>query len=193
MNQDFLSTFPPNARVLAVGFEPDVLVVDLDGTGEVRVPTGQVTGLFGAGLLRESTHLETERKFVQKEFNSGPLIFGGKSTRLVREVTTKIVTDKDVQPVLALRVTGVPEVWYVQSTSFNYRRTLGPDMSYAAGMNLRTLVRRLADHCPEAFRDEYILAVTEGRTPPEPLDGLLTFLNRVTDGPESGLAGGGDA
>ena len=177
---DFLSTFPPNARCLAMGFEPGVLVVDLDGAGETRVPVEHVTGLFGAGLLRESTHLETERKFVEKEVTTGPLLFRAKTTRLVREVTTKTVTNQEVQPVLALRILGVPEIWYVQSSSFNYRRTLGPDMSYAAGMNLKTLVRRLAEHCPEASKDEYFQASLDGQKPPEPLDGLLTFLNRVT-------------
>ena len=178
-DSDFTSTFPPNARIVSLRFEPGVLLVDLEDQEEIRVPVEQVTGLFGAGLLRESTRLVTERKFVDEERHGRVLGMRVEYTTQVRKQVTETVVSKEVQPVLAVRVSGVLETWYLNSTSFNFRKALGPDMSYAVGMNLKTLIRRLAEHCPGAFQDDYIQASLNHEKPPAPLDGLLTFLNLI--------------
>lgn len=177
---DFASTFPPNSRIVSMRFEPGILLVELEDQGEIRVPAEQVTGLFGAGLLRESTRLVTERKFVDQQRHGRVLGMRVEYTTQVRKQVTETVVDKEIQPVLALRVSGVLEIWYLNSTSFNFRKALGPDMSYAVGMNLKTLVRRLAEHCPGAVQDGYIRASLGLEKPPPPLDGLLTFLNRIS-------------
>jgi len=182
-DSEFTSTFPPNARVVSLRFEPGILLVELEDQEEVRVPCEQVTGLFGAGLSRESTRLVTERKFVDEERYGRLLGRSGMYTTRVRKQVTETVVNKEVQPVLALRVSGVLETWYLNSTSFNFRKALGPDMSYAVGMNLKTLIRRLAEHCPGAFQDDYIQASLNLEKPPAPLDGLMTFLNRIPADP----------
>jgi len=182
-DSDFSSTFPPNARIVSLRFEPGVLLVDLEDREAIRVPVEQVTGLFGAGLLRESTRLVTERKFVDQQRHGRVLGMRVEYTTQVRKQVTETVVNKEVQPVLALRISGVLETWYLNSTSFNFRKALGPDMSYALGMNLKTLIRRLAEHCPDAVQDDYIQASLTLERPPAPLDGLMTFLNRIPASP----------
>lgn len=116
-DSEFTSTFPPNARIVSLRFEPGVLLVDLEDQEEIRVPVEQVTGLFGAGLLRESTRLVTERKFVDQERHGRVLGMRVEYTTQVRKQVTETVVNKEVQPILALRVSGVLETWYLNSTS----------------------------------------------------------------------------
>ncbi len=181
-DQEPESSYPPNARIAALSFEPGGLVVGLQDQGELRVPVDQVVGLFGAGIARQSTQVVTEKK-KGNPLAGMAMAAAGLPPILPGKTITRSVNSQEVHHALALRVRGVPETWYLLASSFNFRKALGPDSGYSAALNLKAFVRRLAEHCPEAPRDRYFQAALGLAREPDPLDSLLMFLRTVAAAP----------
>lgn len=181
-DQEPESSYPPNARIAALRFEPGMLVVELPDQGERRVSPDQVVGLFGAGIVRQSTQVVTEKK-KRNPLAGMAMAAAGVPPILPGKTVTRSVDSQEVHHALALRVRGVPETWYLLASSFNFRKPLGPDAGYSAALNLKAFVRRLAEHCPEAPRDRYFEAALGQAGEPQPVDSLLTFLRTVAAAP----------
>ena len=86
--------------------------------------------------------------------------------------------------VLAMRIEGVKEIWYLHAEAFNYRKTLGSEAGYTSKENLDKLVHLLAVQLPDAHRDTFIEAWLDKRPlPPRPAQPVR--LLQVPLGPET--------
>ena len=170
---------PGNLRIEVLTFDPDAgtMHVTLRGVDGVRdVGPASVAALFGARIRHDS---------VTPVVGKGGISFGKLAVTMATGIPVgitkggskeKAVVGQELVHALALRVTGIADVWYLLAASFNFRKALGPDATYATDMNLRAFVKRLAAFAPSAKRDPYVSAIVEGGQLPPPLESLLEFL-----------------
>jgi len=173
------SDLPPNARIDAVTFDADgkSMRVKLRGTDEDRAVAAEaIAGLFG-GRIRHDT--------VTTTAGSGGISFGKVAMTMATGIPVgitkggpkeKSVVGQELHHAVALRVTGVPEVWYLLAASFNFRKALGAEATYSSETNLRLFVKRLAAFAPQAPRNDYVTAMATNAPLPDPLASLLEFL-----------------
>ena len=178
--EGFGVSLPPNARLSGMQFDDaaGVLKVAFSDGGERAVKPDDVIALHG-GRIRHEQVVSSPRKI------SGGQVFvaetvAGSTGHAVRSSTGELVaTKEDLHFALALRVTGVGELWYLLADSFNFRKALGADAGYATEINLRALVRKLAAFSPRATQDGFFTAVLGGLPLPPPVGSLLEFFRTV--------------
>jgi len=175
---------PPNARIEFLMFDDGAhaLSIGLRGAeGSRAVEAGSIAALFGARIRHEQT---MTGKANARTVNIGilaattaigmPLITSKPASKEVASV------DEHLHHALALRVEGVPEVWYLLAQSFNFRKALGPDAGYSSELNLRTFLKRLAAFAPTAAKDAYLTAMIDRKDLPPPVDSLIDFLRTAS-------------
>jgi hypothetical protein len=90
------------------------------------------------------------------------------------------VTNEELYYAIAMRIDKLPELWYLNATSFNFRKVLGESATYSTELNLKEFVRRLAGFAPDAVRDGFFTAILQGSPLPPPLESLLEFFRLVS-------------
>jgi hypothetical protein len=183
-DEGFGVTMPPNARIGTIIFEPATRTIRVqlaDGGEERAMTANELRSLYGArirsvsvtrvppksqGIALSSTALKATTGLPQTVLD--PTTRGG--TEVVRE---------DLNYALAMRIEKLPELWYLNASSFNFRKALGPDATYSTELNLRALVKRLCDFAPDAVRDSFFTAVQQNLPLPPPLESLLEFFRIV--------------
>jgi hypothetical protein len=174
-SEEFAVVLPPNARLSGMQLDavPGVMRVSFtDGGPDRDVPLGQVIALHGARIRNEKL-MRTPKKFgtpmVTQQLSTG-------DRPTVTRVTGDIVsTGEDLYFALALRVTDVPQLWYLIADSFNFRKALGAEAGYSTEINFRLLVRRLVAAAPQATQDGFFAAVLGNHPLPPPIGSLLEF------------------
>lgn len=174
---EFGVTLPPNARLALMQFDDakrTLRVSFSDGGSEQTLNADDIVALFGARIRHETIKV-TPRKLSQRVQSPEATGTGPGST--VSNLTGEIVsTTAEMHFALALRATGIRQVWYLMADSFNFRKTLGPDATYATEINTRTLVRKLAGFANRATQDGFFTAVIGGVALPPALASLIEFL-----------------
>ena len=175
---------PPNARIDLLTFDDGARALSISlrgGEGSRDVGAGAVSALLGARIRHEQI---TVIKDASRTLDYGTLaasaaigvpVMMSKSTN---KETASI--NEHLDHVLALRVDGVSEVWYLLAQSFNFRKALGPDAGYSSELNLRTFLKRLAAFAPNAAKDAYMTAMIDRRDLPPPVDSLIDFLRTAS-------------
>jgi hypothetical protein len=184
VDEDFAVSMPPNARIGTLVFEVSdrTLHVALADGGEERIVNAQdLRSFFGArirhvsvtrvppksqGIALTETSLKASGGLPQSALN--PNVRAG--TEVVRE---------DLNYAVAIRVEKLPELWYLNASSFNFRKALGENATYSTEINLRALVRRLSQFAPDAVRDGFFTAVLQNSPLPPPVESLLEFFRLV--------------
>jgi hypothetical protein len=182
--EDFAVTMPPNARIATLAFEVPsrTLHVALTDGGEERIVNAQdLRSFFGArirhvsvtrvppksqGIALTTTALRASGGLPQSALNPSQRT----GTEVVRE---------DLNYAVAMRVEKLPELWYLNASSFNFRKALGDEATFSTEINLRALIRRLSQFAPDSVRDGFFTAVLQGSPLPPPLDSLLEFFRIV--------------
>jgi hypothetical protein len=175
---------PPNARIGYLTFDAAKRCVSVglaDGGAERSIAANDVRSLFGARIRHVSvTNLPPKAQgpalstAVLLATTGLPQGLLNPSTRAGREVVSE-----DLYYAIALRIEKLPELWYLNASSFNFRRALGDDATYSTDLNVRIFVRKLAQFAPEAVRDGFVTAVLQGSPLPPPMDSLLAFFRIV--------------
>ena len=151
-------------------------------TDEQTIDAGKIAALFGGRIRHETTKIVTAG---QGGINFGKLAITattGIPPGMIPSGTpkTKAVAGEELHYALAMRVDGVPELWYLLADSFNFRKALGPESTYSMETNLRQYVKRLAAFSPSAVQDAFFAATLGGSPLPPPLDSLLDFFRLVS-------------
>jgi hypothetical protein len=183
---EFGVELPPNARIKSIVFDDVARALRIslaDGGAQRITPIEHIRALHGARLRRESVTLRPKAR-------SAPLAMLGAATALGTGVPLGVgalfrrketeATEESLHYVLALRVDGIGELWYLLADSFNFRYTLGRDAVYVTEFNVRKLVKRLAAFAPQAVQDAFFAAIIGGLALPPPLDSLLEFFRTVS-------------
>jgi hypothetical protein len=184
VDQEFGVNMPPNARIGTIVFEPQsktMRVALADGGEERVVASADVRSLYGArirsisvtrvapksqGIALSPTVLKATTALPQTVFDPAHRT----GTEVVRE---------DLNYAIAMRIEKLPELWYLNASSFNFRKPLGNDATFSTELNLRALVRRLSDFAPDAVRDSCFTALGQNLPLPPPIDSLLEFFRIV--------------
>jgi hypothetical protein len=175
---------PPNARIDILTFDDGAKTLSVSlrgGDGSRSVDPPSITRLFGARIRHEQT---TVLKDAARTLDIGTLAattaLGMPMVRQKKGPDNTVVSEH-LQHALALRVEGVPEVWYLLAQSFNFRKALGPDAGYSTELNLRAFVKRLAEFAPGAAKDAYFEILTSGgKDLPAPVETLIDFLKTAS-------------
>jgi len=177
------TSLPPNARIEAVQFDDKerVLRVKLRGHDDERaVDVKRIAALFGGRIRHESTQVvSAERSGIDL---GGKLALAA-TTGIVlmpKKGESKSVVGEELHFALALRVDDVPEVWYLLAASFNFRKALGPEATYALNTNIKLFVKKLAAFAPDAVQDVFTAAMVGDMPLPRPLESLLDFFRLAT-------------
>ena len=175
---------PPNARIDLLTFDDEAkrLLVSLrGGDGSRSVDASSIAALFGARIRHEQT---TVIKDASRTLDIGTLAATtamGMPMVMQKKAGDSTVVSEHLQHALALRIEGVPEVWYLLAQSFNFRKALGPDAGYSSEINLRAFVKRLAGFAAGAAKDKYVDVMTSGgKGLPPPLETLIDFLKTAS-------------
>lgn len=178
-SEEFGIKLPPNARLAGLQFdEAGGMRAALSDGGDKTLKPDDVIALHGARIRHEMV-ISSPRKI------SGHQVFvaetvAGSTGAATRSPTGELVALKeDLHFALALRATGVGELWYLLADSFNFRKALGPDAGYSTEINLRALVRKLAAFAPRATQDGFFAAVLGGSPLPPPVGSLIEFFKTV--------------
>lgn len=171
---------PPNARIDLISFDDGSRTLSVSlrgGEGAREVDAASVSALFGGRIRHEQT---TVIKDAARTIDIGTLAATtALGMPIVRQNPGKDMTiiNEQVQHAIAMRIAGVPEVWYLLAQSFNFRKALGPDAGYSTELNLRAFIRRLAAFSPGAAKDAYFdVVIAGGKELPQPLETLIDFL-----------------
>jgi hypothetical protein len=183
-DEEFGVSMPANARIGTILFEAhsDTMRVQLADGGEERaVRANDLRSLYGArirsisvsrvpaksqGIALSPTVLKATTALPQTVFDAEHR----SGTEVVRE---------DLNYALAMRIEKLPELWYLNASSFNFRKALGGDATFSTELNLRALVRKLCAFAPDAVRDSFFTAVLQNLPLPPPMDSLLEFFRIV--------------
>ena len=173
------TSLPPNARIESLLFDDEskLLLVTLRGQqAQQRISASAVAALFGARIRHESLTVTPG--------SGGEISFGKVALTAATGIPVgfqkggpkeKVTPGQELHYALAMRVDGLPELWYLLAASFNFRKPLGADATYAMEMNLRLFVRRLAGFVPHAVQDGFVGAMILGSPLPPPVDSLFEF------------------
>jgi hypothetical protein len=175
--QEFDVVLPPNARLSLMQFDlpgRTLRVSFADGGSDRTLRAEDIIALHGARIRHEMVKV-TPRKLSQRV--RSPEAVGSGPSSAVGKITGEIVqTAEQMHFALGLRATGVNQVWYLMADSFNFRKTLGPDATYATEINVRALVRKLAELATRATQDGFFTAVLGGVALPPAVNSLIEFL-----------------
>ena len=183
--EEFGVAMPPNARIGTIVFEmPErrMRVQLADGGDERVVQAEDVRAFYGARIRHVSVTRGAPRA-QGAALSSTALGAIGQLPRSVlnpgqRDGTT--VTSEESYFAVALRIEKLPELWYLNATSFNFRKALAEAATYSTELNLKEFVRRLARFAPDAVRDGFFTAILQGSPLPPPLESLLEFFRLVS-------------
>lgn len=175
--EEFGIALPPNARLALMQFDDakrSLRVSFADGGSEATLNADDIVALHGARIRHETVKVSS-RKLSQRV--QSPEATSTGPSAAVSSLTGEIVsTTAEMHFALALRATGVRQVWYLMADSFNFRKTLGPDATYSTEINMRALVRKLAGFAARATQDGFFTAVIGGVALPPSLNSLIEFL-----------------
>ena len=182
--QEFGITMPPNARIGTMLFEPKTkaLLVQLaDGGDEKTITPRDLRALYGA-RIRSVSVTRVPPKSIGVAMTPTALKATAGLPQTVLDPSHRHGTEvvhEDYSFVIALRIEKLPELWYLNASSFNFRKVLGEDATFSTEINLRALVRKLCDFAPDAVRDSFFTAVQQSLSLPPPVDSLLEFFRIV--------------
>jgi hypothetical protein len=182
---EFGVAIPPNARIVTLQFEmPERRVrVQLADGGDERLVTAEaLRSLYGARIRHVSVTRVPPRS-QGDALSSTALKATGNLPRSPLNPSQRggtEVTSEELYYAIALRIDKLPELWYLNATSFNFRKALGDSATYSTELNLREFVRRLARFAPDAVRDGFFTAVLQGSPLPPPVESLLEFFRLVS-------------
>jgi len=172
-------TLPPNARLAGLIFDPaGTMKVSFSDAAERTVKPTEVIALHGARIRHEQVVVSPRKVSGGQVFVAETV--AGSTGKAIASGGELVATRENLHFALALRVTGVPELWYLLADSFNFRKALGPDAAYVTEFNLRALVKRLATFAPHATQDSFFAAIISGLPLPPPVDSLLEFFRTVS-------------
>lgn len=183
--EEFGVSMPPNARIGTLVFEmPErrIRVQLADGGDDRLVPAEELRALYGARIR----HVSVRRGPAKSQgvaLSSTALMATGQLPRAVLDPGQRggtEVTSEDLYYAIALRIDKLPELWYLNASSFNFRKALGDAATYSTELNLKEFVRRLARFAPDAVRDGFFTAILQASPLPPPLDSLLEFFRLVS-------------
>jgi hypothetical protein len=182
-----VTPIPSNARIESLRFDDPSrsLLITLRGdASEKKIAAESVAAVFGARIRHEAL---TTTAGTGGGISYGKLAITA-ATGIpvgVQKSGTKAKTTvgEELHYALAMRVDGVPDVWYLLAASFNFRKALGPDATYAGETNLRLFVKRLAGFSPGAVQDAFFAAMLGGSPLPPPLESLLEFFKIAAAAP----------
>ncbi|HXW50937.1 MAG TPA: hypothetical protein VEJ41_03010 [Candidatus Acidoferrales bacterium] len=183
-DDDFGVSMPPNARIGQLFFDDKTrtLHVSLADGGEERIiDIADLRSFFGARIRHVSvTRVPPKSQGVALSATALRATGGLPQSALnpTQRTGTEVVSE-DLNYAVAMRVEKLPELWYLNANSFNFRKTLGDDATFSTEINLRSLIRRLSQFAPDAVRDGFFTAVLQGSPLPPPLDSLLEFFRIV--------------
>src|ERR1700694_1323636 len=183
--EEFGIAMPPNARIGTLLFEDSQhqLRVQLaDGGDERLVPAETVRALYGA-RIRHVSVTRTPPKAQGIALSSTALLATGRLPHATLDPSRRgdtTVHGEELYYALAMRLERLPELWYLNATSFNFRHALGTSATYSTELNLREFIRRLSKFAPDAVRDGFFTAVLQGSPLPPPVDSLLEFFPVVS-------------
>jgi len=183
--EEFGIAMPPNARIGTLLFEDSQhqLRVQLaDGGDERLVPAETVRALYGA-RIRHVSVTRTPPKAQGIALSSTALLATGRLPHATLDPSRRgdtTVHGEELYYALAMRLERLPELWYLNATSFNFRKALGNSATYSTELNLREFIRRLSKFAPDAVRDGFFTAVLQGSPLPPPVDSLLEFFRLVS-------------
>lgn len=181
---DFGVTMPPNARIGTLSFETNdhtVHVALADGGEERIVNAEDLRSFFGARIRHVSVaHVPPKAQGIALTETSLRATGGLPQSALnpSQRAGTDVVRE-DLNYAVAIRVEKLPELWYLNASSFNFRKALGENATYSTEINLRALIRRLSQFAPDAVRDGFFTAVLQNSPLPPPLESLLEFFRLV--------------
>lgn len=182
---EFGVSMPPNARIGTLVFDAAQhrLRVQLaDGGDERLVAAEELRALYGARIRHVSVTRVAPRA-QGAALSSTALKATGHLPRAALDPSQRggtEVTSEELYYALALRIDKLPELWYLNASSFNFRKALGDDATYSTELNLKEFVRRLARFAPDAVRDGFFTAVLQSSPLPPPVDSLLEFFRLVS-------------
>jgi hypothetical protein len=183
--EEFGVAMPPNARIGTLVFEAPErrLRVQLADGGEDRlVPIEAIQALYGARIRHVSVTRVPPRS-QGAALSSTALMATGRLPRSMLDPGQRDgteVTNEELYYAIAIRIDKLPELWYLNATSFNFRKALGESATYSTELNLKEFVRRLAGFAPDAVRDGFFTAILQGSPLPPPLESLLEFFRLVS-------------
>lgn len=183
-DDDFGVTMPPNARIGTLAFEMKdrtVHVALTDGGEERIVNAHDLRSFFGARIRHVSVSRVSPKSQGIALTETSLKATGGlpQSALNPSQRTGTEVVREDYNYAIAIRVEKLPELWYLNASSFNFRKALGENATYSTEINLRALVRRLSQFAPDAVRDGFFTAVLQSSPLPPPLESLLEFFRLV--------------
>ena len=175
---------PPNARIDLLTFDDDAPALSISlrgGEGARSVASGSIAALFGGRIRHEQVVVI---KDASRTLDYGTLAataaIGVPVMRSKSNSKETTAISEHLHHVVALRIQGVPEIWYLLAQSFNFRKALGPDAGYSSELNLRAFLRRLAAFAPDAPKDAYFGAMIDRKELPPPVDSLIDFLRTAS-------------
>jgi hypothetical protein len=181
---DFGVHMPPNARIGTLIFDDAAKTMHVqlaDGGDERIVPAAELRSLYGA-RIRHVSVTNVPPKAPGIALSSTALKASGGLPQSVLDPSHRGGTDvvrEDLNYTLALRVEKLPELWYLNATSFNFRKALGDGATLSTELNLRLLIQRFSLFAPDAVRDGFFTAMLQHSTLPPPLESLLEFFRIV--------------
>jgi hypothetical protein len=184
VDEDFAVTMPPNARIGTLVFQQSdrTIHIALADGGEERIVNAQdVRSFFGARIRHVSVTRVPPKAQGPALTETSLRATGGLPTSALNPTQrggTEVVRE-DLNYAVAIRVEKLPELWYLNASSFNFRKALGENATYSTEINLRALVRRLSQFAPDAVRDGFFTAVLQNSPLPPPLESLLEFFRLV--------------
>jgi hypothetical protein len=181
---DFGVSMPPNARIGTLILEPSMrrMRVQLADGGEERlVSADDVRALYGA-RIRHVSVTRVPPKAQGVALSPTALIATGRLPKATLDPGqrggTEVVSE-ELYYAVAMRIEKLPELWYLNASSFNFRKALGDTATYSTELNLREFVRQLSHFAPEAVRDGFFTAVLQSSPLPPPVESLLEFFRLV--------------
>lgn len=183
--EEFGVAMPPNARIGTLAFEsPErrIRVQLADGGDDRLIPVEQLQALYGARIRHVSVRRVPPRS-QGAALSSTALRATGQLPRSVLDPSQRAGTElmsEELYYAIALRIDKLPELWYLNASSFNFRKALGDGATYSTELNLKEFVRRLASFAPDAVRDGFFTAILQGSPLPPPIDSLLEFFRLVS-------------
>ena len=174
---------PPNARIDLLTFDDDARTLSISlrgGEGARTIEAGAVSALIGARIRHDQVVKiikNAERTVDIGRFAATAAVGAPMLSTKPKEGTA---VNEELHHALAIRIAGVPEVWYLLAQSFNFRKALGPEAGYSSELNLRAFLKRLAAFASGATKDAYVTAMIDRKDLPPPVDSLIDFLRTAS-------------
>ncbi len=183
---EFGVSMPPNARIGTLVFEMPqarMRVQLADGGDERLVAAEEIRALYGARIRHVSVSNVPPRATPGVALTPTALRATAQMPKAMLAPSSRAGTDlvnEELYYAIAIRFAKLPELWYLNASSFNFRKALGESATYSTEINLREFVRRVSQFAPDAVRDGFFTAVLQGSPLPPPLDSLLEFFRLVS-------------